>query len=330
MSKKSSHKNRNSNINSHVSFAERGIGLGLASAVLVTFIILVLNPRIMNNGTLAIIRFLAATFAGISGYFFVGNLGLEARIDFLNKSQIRATGTFATFIITLFFFFVGVPSPDVGVPSPDESTQNKLLRNDINFIEDDFQTIKVVETEELGWEDESKNLNKYVDCFNNYDPERSECLFPYRFMTDHLEQAKYIAFGLAQDNPVFDITFVNSYSTDLTITKVGTEIIDSKTRIWYAGTPEPEIVNVAQKYTLDVPDNICPPKPWEEEEPKCDFPKLIEKNLDDPLFLTPGSVFRYNLELKGIGEYTPNSTLVRFYLYTNAGIAYSSLVYIQQ
>ena len=63
----------------------------------------------MNDRTLAIVRFLAATFAGISGYFFSGNLGIEAQVP-LNKFQIRATGAFATFIITFFFFFVGIPS----------------------------------------------------------------------------------------------------------------------------------------------------------------------------------------------------------------------------
>ena len=63
----------------------------------------------MDGGTLAIVRFLAATFAGISGYLFSGNLGLEASVP-LNRTQIRATGAFAAFVLVLFLFFVGVPS----------------------------------------------------------------------------------------------------------------------------------------------------------------------------------------------------------------------------
>ncbi len=92
----------------HISWVERGIALALGIVVLLTLIVLVLNPRSMDGGTLAIVRFLAATFAGISGYLFSGNIGLEARIP-LNKTQIRATGAFAAFIIVLFLFFVGVP-----------------------------------------------------------------------------------------------------------------------------------------------------------------------------------------------------------------------------
>ena len=68
----------------------------------------------MNSGTLAIVRFLAAAFAGISGYLFSGNLGLEAKIPW-NKTQIRATGTFAAFVVVLLLFFYGVP----GIEEPD-------------------------------------------------------------------------------------------------------------------------------------------------------------------------------------------------------------------
>ncbi|MDJ0580384.1 hypothetical protein [Crocosphaera sp.] len=75
MSKKKFYKNNN--IHNHISSAERGIALAFASVVLITLIVMVLNPRIMNDGTLAIVRFLAASFAGISGYFFSGNLGNE-------------------------------------------------------------------------------------------------------------------------------------------------------------------------------------------------------------------------------------------------------------
>ena len=98
----------NQGTSQNISYAERGIALAFAGAVLVTFIVLVLNPRLMNGGTLAIVRFLAATFAGIAGYLFAGNLGLEAKVP-LNKTQIRATGAFAAFVLVLFIFFVGVP-----------------------------------------------------------------------------------------------------------------------------------------------------------------------------------------------------------------------------
>ena len=91
-----------------VSPVERGIALAMALGVLATFMVLVLNPREMDSGTLAIVRFLAASFAGIAGYLFSGNLGLEAKMP-LNKTTIRAAGGFAAFVLVLFAFFVGVP-----------------------------------------------------------------------------------------------------------------------------------------------------------------------------------------------------------------------------
>lgn len=306
---------------------KKSFRLLFASAILIALIIIVLNSDITNSGLLAIIRFLAAIFAGICGYLFSGNLGLTTNED-SDKLKIQATGGFAAFIITLFLFFIGLPSPD-------EVNQNELSRKTVNFIENDFQSIKVIETGEFGWEDMSGNLNKYIDCINHSeetdDYDKPGCSLVYRSMVnDYLRQGKYMAFGLAQENPIFDIIFVNNYAIDLTITKIGVEIVETRKRIWFFGMPEPQTINVAEKYSLTVPDNICPSEAWETEEPKCNVPKLIEKTLDNALFLTPGTAFRYNFELKKIGEYTPNATLLRFYLYTNSGPAYSSLVYVQQ
>ncbi|BDI19424.1 hypothetical protein ANSO36C_52260 [Nostoc cf. commune SO-36] len=96
---------------SQISPAERGIALAMALAVLTVFIVLVLNPRAMQGSTLAIIRFLAAIFAGISGYFFTGSLGLEAHVP-LNKTNIKAGGAFAAFVFVFLLFFYGVPASE--------------------------------------------------------------------------------------------------------------------------------------------------------------------------------------------------------------------------
>lgn len=92
-----------------ISHVERGIALAFAGVVLSVLVILVLNPRFMDDGTLAIVRFLSAIFAGISGYLFSGTLGLEAKLPW-NKTLIRATGGFAAFIVVLLLFFYGLPS----------------------------------------------------------------------------------------------------------------------------------------------------------------------------------------------------------------------------
>jgi internalin A len=95
----------------HASPAERGIALAMALVVLVVFIVLVLNPQAMQSSTLAIVRFLAAAFAGIAGYLVTGNLGLEAHVPF-NKTSIKATGAFAAFVMVLLLFFYGVPASE--------------------------------------------------------------------------------------------------------------------------------------------------------------------------------------------------------------------------
>ena len=71
----------------NISGVERGIALGFAGAVLVTFLALVLAPRAMNDGTLAIVRFLAATFAGISGYLVVPEKPIRAAGDRLQRIE---------------------------------------------------------------------------------------------------------------------------------------------------------------------------------------------------------------------------------------------------
>ena len=94
---------------SQFSATEHRIAIAFSSAVLVTLIVLTLYPRAIGRETLAIVRLLAASFAGISGYLFAGHLGLEAKTPF-NKTQIRATGAFTAFIIVFLFFLYGLPA----------------------------------------------------------------------------------------------------------------------------------------------------------------------------------------------------------------------------
>ena len=99
------------NSSSHISPAERGIALGMAVAVLGTLIILVLYPRALESQTMAIVRFIAASFAGIAGYLFSGTLDVRGKIP-LTETQFRAAGGFAAFIVVFLLFFYGVPTFD--------------------------------------------------------------------------------------------------------------------------------------------------------------------------------------------------------------------------
>ena len=77
--------------------AERIVSLFFAFLVFVILIYFGLNPQ-SNIGTLAIIRFLAAIFAGVVGYLFMGSLALKTRF---NKTYVNATGGFAAFVLVL-------------------------------------------------------------------------------------------------------------------------------------------------------------------------------------------------------------------------------------
>jgi internalin A len=102
-----------------ISSAERGIALAMALAVLITFIVLILNPRSMNGNALAIVRFLASAFAGIAGYLVSGDLGLQSSIPFMRtRTQVKATGAFAAFVLVFLLFYMGVPTSEIPQPTP--------------------------------------------------------------------------------------------------------------------------------------------------------------------------------------------------------------------
>jgi CDP-diglyceride synthetase len=85
--------------------AERIVSICFAFPVLLALIYLALNPQ-SNSVTLAIVRFLAAIFAGIAGYSFTGSLNLQTSFD---KTQVNAAGGFAAFVLVLLIFFIGIP-----------------------------------------------------------------------------------------------------------------------------------------------------------------------------------------------------------------------------
>jgi translation elongation factor P/translation initiation factor 5A len=89
-----------------ISAAEKGIAYGFALIVIVALITLVMYPKAMNEGTLAIVRFLAALAGGLSAGLFLGEVQAEGTIS---KVLIRASGGFAVFLIILLFFFYGIP-----------------------------------------------------------------------------------------------------------------------------------------------------------------------------------------------------------------------------
>ncbi|NCS03399.1 MAG: hypothetical protein GPJ07_15175 [Microcystis aeruginosa G13-07] len=95
---------------------ERVVAIVLATGVLITFIVIIFNPQQLNVSTFAIIRFLAAVAAALSGYLFIGTLELEAKLPF-KKGVAKGTGAFAIFIVVYFSFYDNLP------PTPNEPNQ---------------------------------------------------------------------------------------------------------------------------------------------------------------------------------------------------------------
>ena len=235
---------------------------------------------------------------------------------------------------------------DININQPqssqvEEATVNELLPlPDIKFKEEDFGRIKVIEPDAgQGWEDFTEGKTQFVDprCSDFSDETSFDTLSDYDYSTYVLcnfkQRADYMALGSGQENPIFDITFTNKYSTDLTITQLGVEIIDTQFSLWSEGDPFPQKVLVAEKFSVTLPDDLCRVRPDFGEKGECQLPREIDAELDDPLFLTPGTAFRYNFEIKGVGSSSHhnsgNATLVRFYLQTNRGKAFSGVVFIR-
>lgn len=98
---------------------EKIVSICLAAIVLGTFIFYVFNPPPTADGTLALIRFLAATFSGLAAFLFVGDLNLEGSIPGLNdKVKVRAAGGFAAFLLVFLLFFYNIqPQGNSNLPN---------------------------------------------------------------------------------------------------------------------------------------------------------------------------------------------------------------------
>jgi hypothetical protein len=89
-----------------ISPVEKGVAYALAISVVIVLIFLVLSPRAMNDGTLAIVRFLAALAGAVAAGLFLGEVKAQGAF---NRLSIRASGGFAIFIIIFLLFFYGIP-----------------------------------------------------------------------------------------------------------------------------------------------------------------------------------------------------------------------------
>ncbi len=246
--------------NQQISSVERGVALVFAASALATLIVLALNPNLVNDSTLAIIRFLAATFAGISGYLFSGQLDLEAHIPF-TKTQVKATGALASFVTVFLLFFYSVPSGNISSIASTDAEANVSIEQfalnreaspyfEICNLQDtefgiDGPTVKLSAVREISLtklgsellslalfekpQDRWARFGEWISYLKDQPDElkqveREIALLPEDMRTElnsgQLGDSTKIITGL---NPVFDLTFTNQGSRAVVLT--GAEVI---------------------------------------------------------------------------------------------------------
>jgi TIR domain len=187
----------------------------------------------------------------------------------------------------------------------------------------DFAGIKIAQ-EHSGWEDCSDRLSELRNLFERDDEEatRSRRFYVY----DKLKSAElFFWLPFSEEEPTFDVTFVNNTGADLTITGAGVALDSGDEHRYSAGEPEPAPVPVVTRVVIDIPPHM---KPAPEYSP-FGFPSEHNQPLDTPQFLSPGSAFRYTVRLRHYVENLPTAVMLRLSLKTSRGTAYSKRIYLQ-
>jgi hypothetical protein len=187
----------------------------------------------------------------------------------------------------------------------------------------DFVGIKIAQ-ERSGWEDVSDKLPQLRELFRRNDEETGMARRLYVY--DYLNSAELcFSLGFAQEEPTFDITFVNNTGGDLTITGVGVALDSGVEHRYSAGEPEPAPVPVVTRVVIDIPSHRTGAPDYH----SFGFPSEHNQALETPQFLRPGTAFRYTVRLRNYLANLPTAVILRLSLKTSRGIAYSKRIYVQ-
>jgi hypothetical protein len=105
---------------------DRTLGLALAFVVVIAFVLFIfLPPERVHPATLPLVRFLASLASALAAYLFMGTMTLGGQIPALGRSEVKAAGSFAVFLLVQLLFYWGLPGVDETRKSsgPPNSTQ---------------------------------------------------------------------------------------------------------------------------------------------------------------------------------------------------------------
>ncbi|HXB73760.1 MAG TPA: hypothetical protein VNY05_36310 [Candidatus Acidoferrales bacterium] len=113
-------------------------------------------------------------------------------------------------------------------------------------------------------------------------------------------------------NPIVDVTLINDSSSLGTVTAVGVELINTWTAL--KGIPVAQKVLPSDVYVLEL-------KPMIPFEPQFTM-------LKDPVAISPGGLFRYQLWLGDFGAAVQNESLIRLVVEFEGNLQRSGIVYL--
>ena len=188
----------------------------------------------------------------------------------------------------------------------------------------DFVGVRIAQ-EKTGWTDCTDKLGELRNLFGRADEEAQSSRRFYVY--DYLKRAEiFFWLPFAEEEPTFDVTFVNNTGADLTVTGVGLALDAGEEHRYSAGTPEPAPVPVVTRVVIDIPPHITPAPGYK----PFGFPSEHNQPLATPQFLSAGTAFRYTVRLRHYLENVPTAVMLRLALKTSRGTAYSERIYLQK
>ena len=187
----------------------------------------------------------------------------------------------------------------------------------------DFAGLKIAQ-QKTTWENHSAEIPELLALF---DSKEDGALMARRYYVQECLKNAELFFWcpfakMVNEEPTFDVTFVNNTGADLTITEAGVALDFGQEQTYTAGEPAPAPIPIVARLVVDIPLHL-------KEHSPAGFPAEHNQPFDTPQFLTPGTAFRYTIRLNNYVKNLPEAVIMRLTLTTSRGTAYSKRIYMQ-
>jgi len=187
----------------------------------------------------------------------------------------------------------------------------------------DFVGLKIAQTKTT-WENHSAEIPRLLALFDS-DEDGAQMQRRY-YVHECLKTAELFFWcpfaKMVNEEPTFDVTFVNNTGADLTITGAGVALDSGQEQTYTAGEPAPAPIPIVANLVVDIPLHL-------KEHSPSGFPAEHNQPLDTPQFLTPGTAFRYTIRLNNYVRNLPEAVIMRLTLTTSRGTVHSKRIYMQ-